>query len=315
MSSFIVWKLTDERQFVTDPVSASRTLLWNIHSRSWDSELLDLFEVPGKTLPTCVPTIHTYGNLQTGKARMPLALVTGDQSAALFAHGQLRAESAYVNMGTGAFVSRPTGANPLFHPRLLTSMVHQQGKTGHYVLEGTVNGAGSALAWARDSIGVEYLEEQLPGWLRDVKDPPLFLNGISGLGAPYWDPKFKSEFIGAGPVPEKVVAVAESIIFLLIRNILEMDRSLSSPDRIQVTGGLSTLDGLCQRLADLSGIRVHRPAESEATSRGTCFLLSGMPEPWPEPDPGTWFKPVDEPALVERYDRWVEEMEVRISSL
>jgi len=313
MSSFIVQQLTGDKRFVADPVSASRTLLWNLRSGNWDPELLDLFEISENALPTCVPTVHGYGDLKLEKTRVPLALVTGDQSAALFAHGLLRAETAYVNMGTGAFVSRPTRTSPQLHPRLLTSVVHEQDSVRHYVLEGTVNGAGSALDWVREALGVEDLEERLPGWLSDVNDPPLFLNGISGLGAPYWDPKFQSDFIGEGPVPQKVVAVAESIVFLLNRNLLEMRHSISPPDRIQVTGGLSKLDGLCQRLADLSGISVYRPAESEATSRGTCFLLSGMPEAWPEPGPGKWFKPDDGTAIGERYDRWVREMEKRVN--
>lgn len=313
MSSFIVWKLIEDRPFVADPVSASRTLLWNFRERNWDQELLDLFEIPGKALPVCVPTVHDYGNLKIGKACLPLTLVTGDQSAALFAHGRLRPDTVYMNMGTGAFVSRSTGKEPLLQSRLLTSIAHEQGSMSHNVLEGTVNGAGSALEWVRDALSMEDFEEKLPEWLEETKDPPLFLNGVSGLGAPYWDPEFSSEFVGEGDPRQKIVAVAESIVFLLQRNLVEMESSLPPPGRIQVTGGLSTLDGLCRLLADLTGIQVYRPAQTEATVRGTCYLLAGQPDHWPEQQPGTWFEPGYNPLITRRYERWAVEMEKRVN--
>lgn len=312
MSSFIVWRLTVERRFSADPVSASRTLLWNIFKRNWDQDLLELFEVPEEALPACVPTVHTYGELKTENAYLPLTLVTGDQSAALFAHGRLRSDTAYVNIGTGAFVSRSTGGKPIFQERLLTSIVHEQESVSQNVLEGTINGAGSALAWVRDALAVKDLEDRLPGWLKEAKDPPLFLNGISGLGAPYWDPDFESGFVGKGRPSDMVVAVLESIIFLIHTNLLEMQHSLSLPGNIQVTGGLSTLDGLCQLLADLTRISVHRPAQTEATVRGTCYLLAGQPAQWPEVEPGVWFEPESNQPLASRYERWVEEMEKRV---
>ena len=312
MSSYLVWKLTGEKRPAADPVSASRTLLWSIRRRNWDRELLELFEVPEEALPVCVPTVYDYGEIKIGKASLPLKLVTGDQPAALFAHGGLMKDTVYVNMGTGAFVSRPTGEKLLFSPGLLTSMVHEQDGVIQNVLEGTVNGAGSALSWAEGSLGVSNLEKQLPGWLAEVKDPPLFMNGISGLGAPYWDPGFKSEFIGGGGVEEKVVAVTESIAFLIHTNILQMDLLLSRPRCIQVSGGLSNLDGLCQLIADLNKRPVFRPGETEATVRGTCYLLAGQPERWPETGSGTWFEPADGTGIAARYGRWAAEMEKRV---
>jgi len=312
MSSFIVWRLTVERRFAADPVSASRTLLWNIFKRNWDQDLLELFEIPEEALPACVPTVHTYGKIKIGNTYLPLTLVTGDQSAALFAHGRLRSDTAYVNMGTGAFVSRSTGEKPLFQKRLLTSIVHEQENVSQNVLEGTINGAGSALAWIRDALALKDLEDRLPAWLKEVKDPPLFLNGISGLGAPYWDPDFESGFVGKGQPSEMVVAVLESIVFLIHTNLLEMQHSLSPPGNIQVTGGLSNLDGLCQLLADLTGISVYRPAQTEATVRGTCYLMAGQPAQWPEVEPGVWFEPESNQPVASRYEKWVEEMEKRV---
>ena len=92
-----------------------------------------------------------------------------------------------------------------------------------------------------------------------------------------------------------------------------MEKSLPAPDRIQITGGLSGLDGLCQRLADLTGVEVYRPEEREATSRGTCFLLAGMPGSWPETGQGRSFEPDGGASLRERYKRWLMEMEKRVN--
>jgi len=312
MSSFLAWQLTRERPFVTDPVSASRTLLFNIWERKWDRELQDLFGVPEEVLPVCVPSVYEYGNLEIGKVRVPLTLVTGDQAAALFAHGRLKTDTAYVNMGTGAFVSRFTGHTPVLSQVLLTSVTHVQNGMGEYVLEGTVNGAGSALAWVQDTYRIKDLRMQLPLWFKEIVDPPLFLNGISGLGSPFWIPDFPSEFVGKGGPAAKAVAVAESIAFLLYRNILEMDHHVKKPERIQITGGLSALDGVCQLLADLTGVPAYRPVQTEATARGTCFLLAGRPDQWPEAAEGTWFEPVEGTSGAQRYGRWSEAMGKRI---
>jgi len=212
-------------------------------------------------------------------------------------------------------VSRPIGSRPILSQKLLTSVAHEQDGVSDYVLEGTVNGAGSAIQWVQDTCGIKDIRNQLPVWLREVGSPPLFLNGISGLGSPYWLPDFISTFIGESSASEKVVAVVESVVFLLFRNIVEMGRHLKAPERIQITGGLSAVDGLCQLLADLTGIPAYRPVQTEATARGTCFLLAGSPENWPEPAPGRWFEPVDGTSIAKRYHRWLEAMEKKVKEI
>jgi glycerol kinase len=315
MSSFIVWQLTDEKRFVTDPVSASRTLLWNIHRREWDQHLLNVFNIPARTLPVCVSTLHDFGKVKMGEHRAVLSLVTGDQSAAMYAFGKLQPDTAYVNLGTGAFVSRPIGPQPILSQGLLTSVSYEQDGVSEYVLEGTVNGAGSAIQWVQDTYGIKDVRKLLPVWLREIDTPPLFLNGISGLGSPYWMPDFISSFIGESNASGKVVAVVESIVFLLYRNMVEMGGRLKAPKRIQITGGLSTLDGICQLLADLTEIPAYRPVQTEATTRGTYYLLAGSPDHWPEPSPGRWFEPVGGTAIAERYDRWLEAVEKRVKEI
>ena len=313
LASFLIFRLTAEHSLAADPANAARTLLWNIQSLDWDEGLLHLFSIPASALPPCVPSRHAFGHLEADGWRIPLTLVTGDQSAALFAYGAPHASSAYINMGTGAFVQRPSGNYPGHQPRLLTGIVLRDADEKTYVLEGTVNGAGAALQWIEEDLGLEDLEQQLPAWLaQNSVEPPLFLNGISGLGAPYWVADFESRFSAEAEPWQMAVAVAESIVFLLQANI-DLFQKLASPlEQIIASGGLTWYEGLCQRISDLSGLPLYRPAEYEATARGTAWLLAGKPKDWPEPEFGVWFKPRANPALRARYERWRAAMDTAL---
>ncbi len=308
MSSFLVFNLLSEKRAFADPVSASRTLLWHLHRQQWDPYLLEQFNIDAKLLPESVPTRFDYGDIPVGNRRVPLRLVTGDQSAAMYAYGDLQYETAYVNIGTGAFISRPSGYALFYARRLLTSVIYSDDNDSQYVLEGTVNGAGSAIDWLQSQSPVDDLWGKLPGWLNEVVDPPLFLNAVSGLAAPYWLPDFKSEMLSEADTDARYVAVIESIVFLLNANVQEMMKFASPPQQLQLTGGLSQLDGLAQRLADLTRLPVYRPQECEATARGTAYLLAERPHHWPENAHGAWFQPAANPVLDRRFLHWEQAM-------
>ena len=310
MSSFISFHLVEEKFLLADPVNASRTQLWNINTHTWDNELLKLFGIPVSALPYCVPSVHHYGTIKLDDINIPLRLVTGDQSAAMYAYGHLQPDTAYINTGTGAFVSRSSGPLALYSRRLLSSLIFRDSELhpdsqNHFVLEGTVNGAGSAIDWLANQYPDTDIYNKLPQWLDEIETPPLFLNGVSGLASPFWLPNFISQFDQQANVNEKAVAVVESIIFLLKACLDEMSKLSSPPEQIQITGGLSSLVGLNQRLADLSSLPVYCPTECEATARGTAYLLAEQPSCWPEQDAGVWFKPEENIALNERYEDWM----------
>lgn len=318
LASFVLFHLLEEHPLLADPANASRTLLWNISTGDWDDELLTLFGMPRTLLPHCVPTRHSFGHLRINDFFIPLTVTNGDQSAALFAFGPPQPDIAYINVGTGAFVQRVSQQRP-HHSRLLSSVVMQTAERTTYTLEGTVNGAASALQWAGNTLKLSHIETSMENWLTNSTAPPLFLNGVSGLGAPYWIADFHSQFIGTGEAWEKIVAVVESIVFLLHTNLYEMESACPAPRTIIISGGLTTLNGLCQRLADLCGLPVYRPAECEATARGMAFLLAGsetMSDHWslhhsehsPESMPDTIFTPAPNSALQERYRLWQQAM-------
>ena len=303
LASFLLFRLLDEKPVLADPANAARTLLWSLHALDWDPSLLALFGIPAETLPSCVPTRHAFGTLRAADRQIPLRIATGDQSAALYALGYPSPEAVYVNLGTGAFIQRTFERVPEAEG-LLAGIVYRDADRTGYVLEGTVNGAGAALTWAEREWDPGDVETQLPAWLARDGEIPLFLNGVGGLGAPYWVAGFPSRLIGDGDAWQKTVAVAESIVFLLQTNLEIMQKISAPPMRMLVTGGLARLDGLCRRLADLSGLPVYRPAEHEATARGTAYLLAGFPQNWPEAEPGDRFTPAPNPVLMRRYQDW-----------
>jgi len=320
MTSFLLYRLLAERPLLIDPANASRTLLLNLRTLDWDPELLALFGLSAEALPACVPSCHPFGRLAFGAGSIPLRVATGDQSAALYAYGRPRADTAYVNLGTGAFIQFGTGAQPVEAPRLLSGIVLHDGRAPSYVLEGTVNGAASALVRYEQAFAMSEAEAEAryDAWLAAPGEPPLFLNGVSGLGAPYWVADFHSRFIGEGEDWQKLVAIGESIVFLLRVNLDAIAAAAdTAPRRIVVTGGLAAVDGLCQRLADLTGLPVARPGDCEATARGTAYLVAGCPERWGEGEPGghvqRGFQPAEAPALHGRFERWRRAMDAAVA--
>ncbi|MEW5880999.1 MAG: FGGY family carbohydrate kinase [Pseudomonadota bacterium] len=305
MASFLVYRLTRERTFAADPQCAARTQLWNLQARDWDAELLRLFGLPAGFLPRSAQTCDRWGTLVAGGVEAPLAAVNGDQSAAVFAFGWPEAESAYVNIGTSAFVQRAVMRAPGHVPRQLSGIVLADGDTTVYTIEGNVNGAGAGLEWLAGELGIDDLPARLAEWLERPAPELLFLNGIAGLGGPFWRAAFDSRFVGDGAEPwQKAVALVESIAFLLQANIDHMAAYVPPVERIRASGGVSRLDGLCRKLASLNGVPVHRRDDPEASARGIAYLAAGRPAEWNTGANEEVFEPQHDAALRERYRRW-----------
>ncbi len=315
LASWLVYRLTRERTLIADPANAQRTLLYDMQARRWSGELARVFGSPISALPRTAPTRQHVGHLQIGDSAIALEVVTGDQSAALFAFGKPAPDSLFINIGTGAFLQRvatATGSTTA----LLHSIAMDDGERPVITQEGTVNGAGAALAWYAAQREITDLDSQLDKWTDSVRDPPLFMNGVSGLGSPYWVPDFPIEFVrdanSETGVAAETVAILESIVFLIMANIEVMQQYGEPVKRIVATGGLARVDGLCQRIASLAGIPVTRAAEIEATARGLAWLLAAEPRYWPDEQAGTGFEPKPDTALRERHWRWRALMEARL---
>jgi glycerol kinase len=315
LASFLLSRLLEGNPLAVDPANGSRTLLWDCAARRWSPKLLELFGVPESVLPRCVPTRYAYGRLRAVPADVPLEVCTGDQSAALFAFGEPGSDTVYVNAGTGAFLQRSVGNRRIGAARLLSSVVWESDGELSYVLEGTVNGAGSALRQVGDELRLRVGETDrlTASGLDGGTEPPLFLNGVSGLGSPWWRAVFPSRFIGDGEATEKLAGVAESVVFMVAANLEEMARAAGTVRRVVLTGGIASMDGFCRRLADLTGLAVERPAALEATARGLAWLVAGRPASWMHQVQGERFEPGPDPALERRFKRWRAAMDAALN--
>jgi len=313
LSSFLTLRLVQGRPWLADPCNASRTQLWSLRERNWSAALLEQFGVPREVLPRSVPNRFAWGQVTAAGRALPLEIVTGDQSAVPFAFGHADPDTVYINIGTGAFLQKLCSGDTTPPGQLLRSVVWQDDRDIWFSDEGTVNGAGSALQEMAAAAGGDINEvfAHLEEWLAHVEEPPLFLNGVSGLGSPWWVADFPSRFIGNGDVPARMVAVVESITFLIQRNLDEWAGAGTAPRTLTLTGGLSRLDGLCRRLADLSGCEVARSSAEEATARGLAFLIAGCPAGWTKPAVRR-FESEPNPALRARYELWRAMMEAEV---
>lgn len=307
LASYVLFKLLAKRPYLVDESNAARTQLWNLQARSWDAKLCELFNVPGALLPEVLPTCAHYGRVID--TSIPLTAVCGDQNAAFYGISKLPLKTAFVNLGTGAFILLPTGSTPKPHPRLLTTLAHSNRDKVEYMLEATVNGAGSALQWARQRWRIADLHSVLPGWLQKTANPPVFLNTVGGLGSPWWQSGLEPRFLDPQPACESnpapcVTAIVESIVFMLAHNLTTLKEAGQSFAQCAVSGGLSSLDGLCQRLANLTGMPVLRLAQQETTAWGIARLATAMPPA--EPVIERRYTPAADPALKQRYSRFLE---------
>jgi glycerol kinase len=298
-----------------DPGHAQRTLLWNLSTNDWDQELLDIFHIDKAILPTCVWHNSVVGRLRLGGQDVPLNTCQRDQGASLFARGMPEADACYINIGTGAFIQRVAGqceapAGLLVSPLWLPDPGHTSAAR-LYAWEATVNGAAAAIDWLQKDIGMAITPATIDSALATplTKSDACFLNAVGGLSAPYWRTDLTSRFSDALTPAEKIQTWLESVLFQLLVNFRLM-QSIGPAKRIYISGGLSRADEVCQRLADLTGVTVHRSDNTDATLQGVAFTTAGMPEQWrPQYDDDT-FVPRHNPLLHERFIHWQDAVQV-----
>ena len=306
LASFLIFRLTRENTLAADPVNASRTLLWEPARRCWSDELGRLFGVPIASLPPSMPEDTHFGYLNACPD-IPLLRCTGDQAAAIHGHGMPSSGDVIVNAGTGAFVLQPA-CWPNASRGVLTSVVAGNESGLSFALEGTVNGAGSALKSEAGRLAIDDWQSALETPDRDLSAIPAFMNGHSGLGSPWWMPDFEPRYVGDSGSVERLIAVLESIVFMLQTNLEAFAGHAPTPERVIASGGVSKGDGFCRKLANLSGLPVIRHRISEATSQGLAWLLADLDSPWPPQKQAELFEPEISNVLRDRYERWKELM-------
>ncbi|MGO9264299.1 MAG: glycerol kinase GlpK [Candidatus Binataceae bacterium] len=283
---WLIFKLSRGAAFVTDFTNASRTMLMNLEQRAWDPAMVELLGVPDSILPRLVgsrgPLAEAaHGMFGDGPA-VPIGAVIGDQQAALYGQGCVRAGETKVTYGTGAFLLTHTGARRAeSHNRLLATAALDARGAPAYALEGSVFIAGAALQWLRDEVGLIGKSADSLALARQSRDrtQPYVVPAFVGLGAPYWDSAARGAIVGLtrGTTRADIVrATLDSIAYQVHDVIAAMAKDLGRPIRtLRADGGAAANDYLMQFQADLMGCSITRPKMTETTALG-AGLLAGL---------------------------------------
>lgn len=281
IDTWLLWNLTGGKVHATDMTNASRTMLFNIHTLSWDTDILKELDIPSSMLPEVLPSSHTFGKASFLGTEIPVAGIAGDQQSALFGQVCFEPGTAKNTYGTGCFILMNTGEKPVSSKNnLLTTIAWGYGGKVTYALEGSVFNAGTAVQWLRDGLGVIRTASDTERAASNVPDTNgvFFIPAFTGLGAPYWDMYARGTITGItrGTTKEHIIRAAlESIAFQSkdVLTAMETDAGLKLTG-LKVDGGASVNNVLMQIQADLLGIPVCRPKVFEATSLGVYYLAA-----------------------------------------
>ena len=284
VDTWLCWKLTEGRVFVTDVTNASRTMLMNLKTGDWDDTMLALLDIPRAMLPAIKSSSEIYGEATVMGASIPISGIAGDQQAALFGQGCFAKGQAKNTYGTGCFLLTHTGTEPVMsHHRLLTTVAAtRKGEPMAYALEGSVFVGGAVIQWLRDEMRLINESRDSEYFAAKVADSAgvYVVPAFTGLGAPYWDMAARGSILGLtrGTGRDHIIRAAlESIAYQTEDVLAAMQADMASFGGGQITslkadGGASHNRLLMQFQSDLSGIPVLRPATAEATAWGAAAL-------------------------------------------
>lgn len=301
VDSWLIWKLTGGAAHLTDYTNASRTMLFNIHTKKWDDDLLALFNIPRQMMPQPKFSSVLFGhanNADVFTKPVPISGVAGDQQASLYGQYAFEPGAGKVTYGTGGFLLQHLGAKPKLsqHGLLTTISIDQHGGPA-YALEGAVFNAGSAIEWLKTNLGIVESIEETEAYATQI-DSNLgvyFVPAFTGIGAPHWNPQMRGSIFGLtrGAARHHIIrATLESIAFQTadLLDVLAHDSGMALPE-IRVDGGVARSDFVMQFQADISNTPVRRPVMMETTVAGAA-MLAGI-------GAGVWKTPSQAKGLVE----------------
>ncbi|MDQ0784296.1 glycerol kinase GlpK [Chryseobacterium sp. W4I1] len=281
VDTWLVWKLTRGKMFITDVSNASRTMLLNIHTLEWDQELLDLFDIPRSVLPEVKQSSEIYGETATTlfSTKIPIAGIAGDQQAALFGQMCITPGMVKNTYGTGCFLLMNTGKEAVSSKNnLLTTVAWKINGEVNYALEGSVFVGGAAIQWLRDGLKLIRTSEEVNDLAASVEDNGgvYFVPALTGLGAPYWDQYARGTIVGVtrGTTNGHIArATLEGIAFQVYDIVKSMEADSGRPSlELRVDGGASASDLLMQIQSDLFSVKITRPKTLETTALGAAYL-------------------------------------------
>jgi glycerol kinase len=281
VDSWLLHRLTKGRVHATEPSNASRTMLFDLESLTWDEVLLGELRIPRAMLPEVRDSSGDFGaaDAEWLGGEVPITGVAGDQQAALFGQGCFAPGSAKNTYGTGCFLLMNTGTELRASKHgLITTIAWRTGGRVEYALEGSVFVGGAAVQWLRDGLGLVQTAAETEALARSVPDSAgvYFVPAFVGLGAPYWDERARGLIAGLtrGTTRAHLVRAALESIAYQSRDLVDCLTADAGvrPEVLRVDGGASANDFLMQFQADVLGIPVRRPAGLEVTALGAAAL-------------------------------------------
>lgn len=281
VDSWLIWNMTGRKVHVTDVTNASRTMLYNIHTLSWDEDLLALLDIPASLLPEVKSCSEVYGETSGSvlAAKIPIAGIAGDQQAALF--GQMCTQPGMVKntYGTGCFMLMNIGETPILSKNnLVTTIAWKIKDQVHYALEGSIFIAGAVVQWLRDELKIINTSADVERLALSVADNGgvYLVPAFAGLGAPHWNQYARGTIFGLtrGTNNGHIARAAlESIAYqtMEVLNAMEADSGKSILE-LRVDGGATANDLLMQFQADVLNTQVVRPQVTEVTAIGAAYL-------------------------------------------
>ncbi|MFY9986889.1 MAG: glycerol kinase GlpK [Chthoniobacterales bacterium] len=281
IDSWLIWKLTNGAVHVTDESNASRTMFLNIHTRDWDDELLKMLNVPRSVLPSVKSSSEVYGESTGVLAGIPIAGIAGDQQSALFGQMCTKPGMAKNTYGTGSFMLMNTGTEAVpSKNKLVTTIAWRRAGETLYALEGSVFITGAVVQWLRDGLKIIRTAPEIEELALSVPDNGgvYFVPAFVGLGAPHWDAYARGTIIGLtrGSTSGHIARAALEGIAYQVADVLLAMRADSGIKlaELRVDGGACSNNALMQFQADILGIPVVRPNNTETTASGSAYLAA-----------------------------------------
>lgn len=289
IDSWLLFKLSKHKLCLTDHTNASRTMLFNINTLTWDDELLSLFGIDKSCLCQIKKSADFYFEMENNvvdsnsNLKTPITGVCGDQQASLFGHGCFEQYSAKATFGTGCFLNINTGNKRVdFKGKLLTTINCTYDDKIQYGVESCIFNAGLVIEWLVNNLKILYIPEASDWYAQLSKtninndEPDLyFIPALTGLGAPYWNSNVSGSIIGINQSTkrENIIAAAIEGISYQVKDTTEL---LAKKDifinLLNIDGGLSNINYLCEFTANVLHCTINKASNHEVTSLGACYL-------------------------------------------
>lgn len=326
IDTWVLWNLTNGATHATDVSNASRTMLYNIHDRKWDTELLGLFEVPSAMLPSVLPTDGNFGSIVSAsgiaiESPIPVHAVIGDQQAALFAQCGWATNEIKNTYGTGLFVMANSGDTPVKTERLVSTIAWEINHVVNYALEGSIFVGGSLIQWLRDELGIIMSAHESDSLAQSVTSNGgvVVVPALTGLGAPHWDPSARGTILGLtrGSTKAHLARASLESLAYQTRDVIDAIKSDTGSQftTLKVDGGASENSFLMQFQADLLTMNIVKASATESTALGAAMVAGMSAGIWNEDHirskqvVSTTYNAIHRPEMHADYSRWKRAVE------